>query len=240
MNEPSILEAEAQRARWAKYREACGFVIPPHAVVSHEGLAGNVRDVCLRMMVLPVDPDRRALDFNKDAMSWLTTDLRSPYANDEPLEGVWYQSRPTSQALVRYRPKDEETPWRSYVGLHRSGALEFGDSTVVLDIPATDSEGAKRVFALETVLMHTSAVMAMATDAARKWRLYGPYETSVVLYETAGAQRYTGIGNQISYTRCLDDHIVFRFESKTLNVEKFWRDFGNQCDQAFGDMRVRF
>jgi hypothetical protein len=66
----SISETELLRARWRRHREPFHLLDPQRPEFAKGGLASRVRDISIRLLILPADPDLAAIEFDSIFWAW--------------------------------------------------------------------------------------------------------------------------------------------------------------------------
>ena len=126
MNLP-IDQVELLRGRWRRAREPLRLTDPSDEDFGTGGLAALAPEACVRLLILPSDPEATLIsEFDPAFWEWWGQARPNPFHGAAPTD--WGpQRRPTVEAAVRSRPRDSgRWVWDTYLALHRSGAMEFG------------------------------------------------------------------------------------------------------------------
>lgn len=173
---------EMQRAVWRRARQPLRLLDPDSDDFATGGLARHIPDLSVRGLVLPGDPEAEALEFDEELWGWWLTNWPNPFNRSTTAWGS--ASHPTAQAAVRHdQPSDDPWKWDVYVALHRHGGLEFGLGRAV-----TSKANDRRIFLLIPIIGRVWAALHLYREVVNRFNLKGPWELSVALRRTGGAQ----------------------------------------------------
>lgn len=218
----NILEAEAQRGRWARYRERQRLSVEFGDEFARGGLGRHVHNLDLRLIFLPADPEAAV-------MEW----LRQRRSGHGVLPS--HRERATAQALVSYEQRREDRGWDAYVAVLEHGGIELGAG-----ISYTVSE--LRVFSLLGAVAMSAAIARMQAEAADRWQVQFPYELLIALRNARGAtlggfaEGWPEPGQGLfGYETCLDEHVMIRRElHESIDPEGVAIEVGDHLERAFG------
>ena len=154
---------------------------PGDELFSQGGLASRVRDLALRVLVLPGDPEASPIELDSACRDWWLADREDPFGISPTQFGSSNQS--TSFAAVRFDDdynRKSYRPWRRFTALHRSSALEAGFSGDV----ALEREG-MRYFFLIAVVGRIWSALARYSEVLERYGCAGPFEVTVALRDTS-------------------------------------------------------
>lgn len=170
---PDLTELDRARERWRLARRRIGQ--STCRGVEPSGLAPRVRDFSARLLILPGDPFATHLSFDAEFWDWWTNEGPAPFGT----RVQWTDTEPTTDAAVKY--KQGYKKWDAYLAVHRHGGVEAGWN------PAWSGDQGRRYLGLvQTVGLVWIGASAQA-DAVRRLGPSGPWELTLVLYETRGA-----------------------------------------------------
>jgi hypothetical protein len=75
----SILEVEAQRARWAEHRRHHKLAVDAGEDFARGGLGRYTDQLDLRLLFLPSDPDADVVPLDDETTGWLKQPREAPY-----------------------------------------------------------------------------------------------------------------------------------------------------------------
>lgn len=180
-----IILVEAQRERWEGARQAMGLTNPADDGFACGGLASIVKELSVRITVLPADPAAAIVEFDDEFWAWWKAHQAVSVGAGQIRWG--HQDRPTAQAALHYVPAshrdDEPLSLARYLALHRSGGLD-----VALGRAGAYVWQDRRIFLLTSIVAHVSATMYLMTEVAARWpAVCPPFEVTVALSGTEGA-----------------------------------------------------
>ncbi|MGH8936131.1 MAG: hypothetical protein ACRDXD_07705 [Acidimicrobiia bacterium] len=188
MNLP-VEQVELIRNRWRRTRKALHLTDPSAEDFGTGGLVALAPEVCVRLLVLPGDPEGIPLpEFDTTFWEWWCRERPNPFQGTRPTD--WgSQRKPTVDAAVRYRPHDSE-PWRwdTYLALHRNGAMEFGlGEEGSARWAHRAGEGERRAFFLVSIVGRVWVAIALYGEVLTQYEIQGPWEVSLALRQTRDA-----------------------------------------------------
>lgn len=234
-----IRDVDAQRARWAAYRQRRRLVDEVGDGFARGGLGGLVEDLDVRVLVLPADPDLDVVSLDGQTLGWLTQQRDSPYGGRASDWG--HRTRATSTALVAYDRHIDDDLWDRYLALHRHGGIEVGSGRLTYEVREM------RVFNLRAIVGLAWSALAIQAEAIDRWSLGHPFELTVALRGTRGAtlgnlaEGWVGPGEGIhDFSMCIEEHIVLRWEfDAQVEVSRVAGELGDRIEQAFGTTQRR-
>lgn len=234
-----ILEVDAQRARWATYRQHQGMVENAGDGFAQGGLGGFVEDLDVRLLFLPTDPHADSVLLNAETLGQLKEPKPSPYRGGAVDWG--HRTQTTSSALVVYDQYRDDRGWDKYLALHRHGGVEVGSGRSVFKVRDT------RVFALRQIVGLAWSALAIQAEAIDRWPVKPPFELTVALRNTKGAivgsfaEGWREPGQGLSdIATCIEEHVLLRWElDERLVVDEVALELGDRMEQAFGTTNRR-
>ena len=171
------------RRRWERARAPLRLLDTGDELFSQGGLASRVRDLALRVLVLPADPEGSPVELDADCRDWWLADREDPFGTTHTPFGS--DRRSTSSAVVQFDDdydRDSHRPWRRFMALHHSAALEAGFGHDV----AFERDG-QRYFFLIGIVGRVWAVLARYSEVVERSGCAGPFEVAVALRQTSHA-----------------------------------------------------
>lgn len=235
----TILEVDAQRARWLRYRAGQALTLDAGDNFACTGLGRHVDGLDVVLLFLPADPEGDAVPLDGGVLAWLKEPRKSPYGGPPPQWG--HRQRGTNGALVVYDEYREDAGWTRYLALHRHGGIEVGIGHLAYEVSEV------RVFPLRPIVGLAWTAAALYAEAVERWQLQGPVETTVALRNTRRAtlggfaEGWAEPGHGLwDFTTCLDDHLLLRREADgVLDAQSYALDLGDRIEQAFGKTHRR-
>ncbi|HEX5324626.1 MAG TPA: hypothetical protein VFW40_12625 [Capsulimonadaceae bacterium] len=182
----SIVEQEAQRARWHRYREGLQLDNPLSTTFAHAGLGQRVEMPSLRLLILHSDLDGVFLDFNQEFWNWWRSERIDPLAE---CTDQWLQhTMPTAAAAIRFL-KASDDKWMHYMALGRNGSFEME-----LGEGAAFERSNRRNFNLTYSIGRVWYAFSVFSDVCKHLQLAGPVEITIGLIRTENSQ-ITGFGD---------------------------------------------
>lgn len=216
----TILEIEAQRARWERHRTELKLTRDSGEDVGRGGLGRLVRDLDVRLTVLPADPMADAVSFDKSLLEWLKQPQASPF-DSGPFD--WgSQTRSTTDAAVRCSPRDDG--WDRYVAVRRHGGIEFALNGAA---GGAGDDDRPRVFYLGYIVAAAWCALELQENLLKQHEVDGPFEVVIALLRTGGSvlghlaegwREPSDLGH--SPPRCLDENVFLRLERDSLGPAK--------------------
>lgn len=233
----SIIEIEAQRGRWASYRQRQRLHPDAGQDFARGGLGRQVDNLDLRLLFLPSDPSAEIVPISAETVEWLKQDRDLPFQGRAP---QWSFDRTVVDALVRFDYYQDDTDWVRYLAMHRHGGIEIGTSGHSYEIRDT------RILSLRHIVGLAWIAADLQRDAVERWRIPPPFELTVGITNSQGAalggfgEGWLEIGQGLhNFRTCLDDHVLLRWELDEIVAENIAMDVGNRLEQAFGTTHRR-
>jgi hypothetical protein len=171
---------EIHRSRWRREREKLVFTDVGQANFANGVLGQYVPNLTVRLVVLPADPERELIEFDKEFWSWWKTNHENPL-DGQPYD--WGRLIPTTNAAVRFRSRsDDPWHWDSYFALYRHGGLDMG---LGRDGGGATRDG-QRVFRLIRIVGLLWIAFNLYGLCVERFKINGPWECSVGLLQTLG------------------------------------------------------
>ncbi|MBB6053876.1 hypothetical protein [Armatimonas rosea] len=177
MNDPAV-DLELCRNRWRRYRAELNLVDTASEDFATSGLADRVDHPAIRLLILPLDPERGFIDFDEDFWSWWIQEWADP-STGRSLSGL-NESAPTSNAAVRFARGSAK--WGEYLALYRGVALEMelGEHSVV--------RGRERTYVrLVSLISRIWLAMSIYTNTIERYQLSGPFELTIAFRDVEGS-----------------------------------------------------
>lgn len=239
----SILEQDALRTRWHRFRAGLALSDPSDDAFGRAGLASNVEEPSVRLLILPRDPEADVVRFDKEFWEWWLAERNEP-ATGRP--SYWLtQHRPTADAAVRYSPGNGN--WERYLALRRGGALEI-EGGVSCARTARDH----RYFLLINSVGHIWYALNLYRDVVERFSLAGPWEVSLALCNTADARVTNvakgwndpfGFGSDTSH-KITAKNLMYRKEVSSWldldGIKEMAYRFGDWMEDAWGSQQRRY
>lgn len=237
---------ELHRTRWRRAREALKLLDPQSDDFATGGLGRHVQHLSVRLVILPGDPERDAVEFDQRLWSWLKSELESPFEG-QPTD--WGQHMlPTTTAAVRcLQISAEHWVWDSYLALYRHGGLDTGFGVE----GGSDPGGDRRAFWLLRIVGRVWAGLHIYGDAVRRFGVEGPWECSVALRKTSGAALgnfgagWAEYGDPRAHARpCPEPNLLWRRELDSWpaveGTKQVAFSVGAWIEDSFGSQHRRF
>lgn len=173
----SLSERELLRARWHRALEAHALDRADRADFAEAALARRLRTVTTQVLLLPADPESATVDLDAELSEWLTG--HQVVSIDDI--GVRISASPsirrTAHAIAL--ADGHEATWRSYLAVHRSGALEIGMGDIGGWERRNNRDEPARVISLAPVVARTWAMLTLAADLAARRSIVSPFQLTV-------------------------------------------------------------
>jgi hypothetical protein len=234
-----VRDVDAQRNRWATYRQRQGLVEDAGDGFAAGGLGDQMENLDVRLLILPSDPLADVVPLDKEALDWLEQQRDSPFEGSQMEWG--HRSRASSTALVVYNQYDENKGWDRYLALHRHGGVEFASSRLAYQLREM------RIFALRNIVGFSWSVLAIQAAAIKRWAIQHPFELTVALSNTRGAtlgdfaEGWAQPGQGLfEFSKCTEENILLRWEiDEEFDASEIALDLGDRIEQAFGTTHRR-
>lgn len=212
------------------------------------GLLTRVEDRYVRVAALPVDPATDVIDeFDDDTREWWADQSSdAPFGAQLP----WEIDTSTATHLVRARRRGEA--WNSVLALGRDGSVVTASSVPTYEVGGGfDGEGGQRCFRLRWLVGLAWIVVATTSSSVDRFGLEGPFQFSLRLENTRGAElgdlgegwREPGRG-LYDTLGCSTDTVDILHELSSWptddEVEEFVHTVGGNIEDAFGWGHRRF
>ena len=169
---PDLKELDRARERWRYIRRRMGQSTDPSLQPS--GLAHRVKSPSARLLILPRDPFATQLSFDDEFWGWWTNHAPAPFET----QVHWTNTEPTIDAAVKFRGSSDQ--WTTYLGLCRHGGVEAGWK------PTWSGSHGRRYLGLGQTVGRVWIGTSTQAEAASRFAIAGPWELTLVLYETEG------------------------------------------------------
>ncbi len=238
-----LSDGELIRARWrrALRREALDKVDRDGFALG--GLARRLGSPSVRLLVLPSDPDAEIVEVDEWLWAWVKNFETMEVAGGRVHLGT--QHVPTAHAAALVNSHGSQQPWRSYIAVHRSGAIECG----LGDRGAWEREDGEgtlvRVFNLISIVGCTWATLKFATALRERVAANGPFQMTLALHRTEGALLGNvgeGWAEPLSWDNdlpaCADRHLLWHLEIEDWpdadGTERLALRVGDYLEDAWG------
>ena len=237
------------RRRWERARTPLRLLDPGDELFSQGGLGSQVRDLALRVLVLPADPEAGPVELDSDCRDWWLADREDPFGTTSTRFGSSHRS--TSSAIVQFDEdydRDSRRPWQRFMALHRSAALEAGFGR---DVAFERSR--QRYFFLIDIVGRVWSVLARYSEVVERHGCAGPFEVTVALRRTLGAllgdlgegwrDPLRDFGGPAF--RCLEPNLLLRYECDTWPdgpqaIQEAAFSVGARIEDAWGTKERRY
>lgn len=233
----SIIEIEAQRGRWARYRQRQQLHPDSGQDFARGGLGRQVDNLDLRLLFLPSDPSAEIVANDPETVEWFKHDREVPFQGPPPR---WSSDRTVTDAIVWVHYFHDEADWVRYLALHRHCGIEIGASRHSYEIQGT------RILSLRHIVGLAWIAADLQAGAVERWKIPAPFELTVGITNTQGTalggfgEGWLEIGQGLhNFTTCLDDYVLLRWELDEIEAENIAMDVGNRLEQAFGTTHRR-
>jgi hypothetical protein len=233
----SIVEIEAQRARWARYRRRQRLHLEAGEDFAHGGLGRHIDNLDVRLLFVPADPEADVVPLGSETLEWLREDREVPCQGRPP---TWSSDRAVADALVLFDYYRDQTDWVRYLAIHRHGGIEVGATHHTYEVQET------RILSLRHVVGLVWIAAGLQQEAIERWKLSAPYELTLGVINTRGAalggfaEGWREIGQGLhGFSTCLDDHVLLRWELDEIETENIAMGAGDRLEQAFGTTHRR-
>lgn len=121
MTTDKLRALDRQRERWRQSRMNLGLHDPEAENFAEGRLPLPVRDLCIRFVILPADPEADVVEFDEEFWAWWMQDPPHPTTGDPTRWPT--ERRPSAYSAARYAFADDNL-CNSYVACLRSGGLD--------------------------------------------------------------------------------------------------------------------
>jgi hypothetical protein len=244
-------QLEVLRTRWRKGRERLRLLNPESPDFGTGGLGRLTREVAVRALILPPDPEAVVVRFDQEFWGWFESDRPNPFGGTTNWGN---HTSPTAEAGARYeRHTDDPWRWDRYLAVHRHGGLECGMGREVVRVWQLEQEGpVVRVFRLVPIVGRLWCLFDLYAEVAERYTLTGPWEASLALRRTAGSI-FGNVGAGWAEppdawpdepSRCPDPNVLIRREIAEWPDRDGRRDLafalGEALEDAWGVRQRRF
>lgn len=244
----NLADTELLRARW---RRALGR----HALdevgrddFATGGLAKRLRSSTVQILLLPKDPDAEPLQLDSELWAWLETVRAVDLDGGVVRLGEHRQATAHAAVLVGSYPGE---PWRSYMAVHRSGAIEFALGALGAWERRTQEGERVRVFNLISIVAHTWALLKVGGILHTRLAMTGPSLLSIALRDTREAllgnlgEGWAEPGSfDNSVGGCVEEHLLWHITiDEPLDDESSRRiafELGDRMENAWGTTHRRY
>lgn len=222
-----LFRTEALRARWRRAREAVGLAGDvERGDFGIGGLARRLDAPSVRLLILPADPEKVVVEFEKELVEWWKS--VSPDST-QPQALAWATRLAlTADAAVRHDGREQEG-WGRFIALDRQGGLEIG-----LGIDgARETSNKVRDFLLVSIVGRIWSGLDAYRSIIDRCGVQGPWELSIALIGTSNSVMgnvASGWDNHFSdeSNRCPDRGALHRRELDAWPDEDGCRDLAFQ------------
>lgn len=244
---PSVDEL---RARWDKalHRERLASMDQDDFMLG--GLGGRVRLPTVRLLLLPSDPFAEVVEFDGEFWQHLKKEQARGVVHPGLRLGDFEE--PTAHAAVMVkRDGCRGDKWSSYLGVHRSGAVEYGFGDHGGWESTNDVGVVRRTFNLVTIVAHAWSVLDCAATQVERAGLDGPQQLAVAVRNSEGgvlSNFAAGWAEPNNYDNhqppCSDPHLLWHIEldgpptagaAQTIAYE-----IGDRLENAWGSRNRRY
>jgi hypothetical protein len=241
----TVAEHDNQRYRWKNFRESLALSDPEDDEFGSKGLASQVKDRSVRILILPSDPLANNLPFDEEVSKWWSSNFVDPATKRN---SSWlFDVVQTSDAIVKRSYRNEQEPWDAYLALKRSGVLE-----TELGTNGIYTYNQKyRCFRMLDIVGKLWFVISFYSQIIEKFQIDGAYELSLSLIDTkkallgqvAAGWANPGPGYSINYVP-FEKNILFRMEIDEWptndDIKSLAFQFGDWIDNAWGSNQKRY
>lgn len=233
----NVFDTEAIRRRWTTARDAS----------ASNALLARVGDRCVHITVFPADPAASVIsEFADEMREWWGNQTRdAPFGAQLPFD----IDTSTATHLVRARRRGET--WNSALALGRDGSVVAGSSVPSYEVGG-GFDGPQRCFRLRWLVGLTWIVVATSAASIERFGAEGPFQFSLRLEGTRGAElgdvgdgwREPGRG-LYDTTGCGTEtveivHELTSWPTADDEIEEFVHRIGGNIEDAFGWGERRF
>lgn len=238
---------EEQRRIWRRVRQQLGLASVDDDRFALRGSPPVAESIAGRLLILPRDPSGTAIEFDEDFWEFFPNPCPDPVTGGRTDFGDAKRSLANCAVLYEQDWADSAAPWRSYLALYRSGALD-------LTFPASFARGdAPRVFHEIGIVAWTWSAFARYSRIVETYEIAGPFEVTLALRNTQGAA-IGGFGEgwldpfrdpfrTEGLPRCIEPHVLLRLELDPwpdgVESEEAFR-LGGWIENAWGQSSRRF
>lgn len=212
-----LVDVELRRARWRRALRREALDTTSREDFALEGLASRLRSPSARIFVLPSDPESESIRLDDDLWVWIKN-FQVVNVEGRNLR-LGTQEIPTAHATALVDSYGSREPWKSYVAVHRSGALEYGLGDRGAWERNDRADNFVRVFNLISVVAHTWALLKFGTALRERTPVGGPFQLTLGLHRTGGAllgnvgegwAEPLSWGNEVP--ACGEEHLLWHME----------------------------
>lgn len=235
----SILEVEARRARWERYRSRLGMTWDAGDGFALGGLGAHVTELDARVLVLPADPDANVISLDGERERWLMEEGGASYGGPAFLRG--HEVGAFADALIRCDRAYGAVTWRRHAALYIHGGIDVACGRLAY------SHREMRVFPLRSLVALVWVSLALFKEGASQRAGQPVAELTIGLRNAAGAtlgsfsEGWAELGNGLhDPPTCLHSPVLLRHEL----VEEFEpaavaMQIGDRLENAFGSTSRR-
>lgn len=227
----SIEQVEAQRARWRHHRARLSLETPSDPDFATGGIPGIAEGPFLRLLILPTDPERVAVDLDEDLSAWWVAEYDDPASQTRT---QWGATKRLSHLGVCRGTQFRDDQWARYISLGRSLSLDMGlmsDATYYL--PTYEAHVFRLVPAVARVwsTLHRYGAVLQQFGGGKA---LGPWEVTLALRGTKGAmlghvaKGWAEPGMGFRPAQCPDEGLLMQLE-----VQDSWPDNGGIREIAY-------
>lgn len=243
MTADELVQWDRQRERWSRARRALHLVDIDDAAFATGGIAALVRELSVRLLILPADPEAHRVEFDEDFVTWWMGEFTDPVTGRPMAWGTSY--RPSATTAARGDESGTDDFYR-YIAIRRDGGLDVGLS----------NEGGWRndkfaEFRLVTIVGRVWSTCHLYLTVMERFCLEGPWEISLALRGTQEAalggfgegwlEPRNSFGRSVSI--CHEPNVLLRRELPHITpdvAQPTALSLGGQIEDAFGSRARRF
>jgi len=233
---------DRQRDRWRRARPALHLDDPQSASFGLDSLGSRVRDLSVRFVILPSDPELHLVEFDHDLEKWWLSDFPDPISAGGMRWGTSYQ--PTASAALRC-DFATGTELNHYVGLRRDGGLDMALGRN----GGSQYQDIGRLW-LTAIVGRIWCACRLYGDIVARINAQGPYELSVGVIGTS-KRLLAGFGEGWAEpgtdwdtpTPSTEENLLLRRELESVaedSAQSLAFSFGAEIEDAFGSNSRRF
>ena len=210
-----VLEVEARRVRWSRYRSRLALDDPSQPNFGTGGIPSPGDDPFLRLLILPSDPEVDVAEFDGEFWAWWSEEYEDPASGTRTYWGM--SKRPSFLSALR-GTSFREDKWQRYVALHRGIGLDMG---LLADATYFKPDIKAHVFRLVPAIARIWSALELYEKVLNRYQgqgVGGPWEVTLALARTHGsllghvAKGWAEPGFAFDARRCEENALLHRLE----------------------------